>query len=68
MGLKQSKQEAPITSSTTPIPSKNTNANNNSMNAEELRLLQIQDMPKMSRSETFDEKLYRKVSILKINR
>lgn len=62
MGLKQSKEEGSVLT-TTPIPSKQTDAADiNSMNAEELRLLQIQDMPKMARSETFDEKLYRKFS------
>ncbi len=31
------------------------------MTAEEMQLLQIQNMPKYSRPETFEEKLYRKV-------
>ena len=33
------------------------------MTAEEMQLLQIQNMPKYSRPETFEEKLYRKVCI-----
>ena len=60
MGVKQSKEEGSVLT-TTPITSKHEDVD--SMNAEELRLLQIQDMPKMARSETFDEKLYRKVTV-----
>lgn len=67
MGGKQSKQEVqatPNTNATASMSKYPTSDTENSkpISADELRLQQIENMPKLAKTETFEEKLYRKFS------